>query len=190
MTTTREITRIAQELIDLRLQAESQDMEKARLLFRVKQDKLYQDDYKTFGDFVSHVGYSRSYAYDLIRVYDLGDVRAAYSELGAAKAITIARLCGGKQGQDVTTEVYHDLIDFAKLSDVKAVIGKVNEIKQSIKPQVQEAVKITEDDLNLAGLMKAQSALIQEKSDLEMRLQVVNGEIGKLQALIDAKAVK
>ncbi len=187
MTTTREITGIAQELIDLRQQTESADMHKAALLHKVQRDELYKEDYKTFGDFISFVGYSRSYAYDMLKCYDLGDVRQAYPELGAAKAIAIARLCGGKQGQDVTTEVYHDLIDFAKLSDVKTVIGKVNEIKASIKPVVAEPIAIKAEDLELTGLMKAQSALLQEKSDLEMRLQAVNAEIGKLQSLIDAK---
>ncbi len=167
----QELQAIVKELTSIREDRESKTLRIAELLATVNEGKMYKDIYVTFAGFCEFVGYSRGYAYDLIKIYENDQVRDAFSEIGALNARTIAR-----KASKLDDSVVANLVEYAKEHKTPKVKAKV---KQAVDEKRAENTPTPETNPLKIALAK-QTALLQQKATYEHALEIVNQKLKDL----------
>jgi len=163
-----ELQNIIAELVAIRENRESKTLRIAELLSVVNSEKMYKDVYHTFAGFCEFVGYSRGYAYDLIKIHRNDQVRSAFSEIGALNARTIAR-----KADKLNSSVVADLVAYAqehKTPKVKAAVAKAID--------ATKATPVETNPLKIA--MAKQTVLLKRKATYESMLLVVIEQLAVL----------
>lgn len=162
----QELQNIIKELTAIKNERESKTLRIAELFSTVNENKLYKDQYITFAGFCEFVGYSRSYAYDLIKIWSNDNVRNAFPEIGALNARTIAR-----KADKLSDEVVENLVAYAKEHKTPKVKAKVKEAidAKEITPEPET------NPLKLALAM--QTSLLKYKASLEALLVKANADL-------------
>lgn len=162
----RELQNIIKELTAIKNERESKTLRIAELFSTVQENKLYKDVYVTFAGFCEFVGYSRAYAYDLIKVYGNDKVRNAFSEIGALNARTIAR-----KADKLDDSTVADLVEYAtkhKTPKVKLAVKKAIDDKKAAPPVETNPLEIA---------LAKQTALLKYKASLEALLVKANADL-------------
>lgn len=166
-----ELKNIIAELTTIREHRESKTLRIAELLSVVNSERLYKDVYHTFAGFCEFVGYSRGYAYDLIKVYQNDVVRNAFGKIGALSARTIARKADKLDDSTVV-----DLVSYAKehkTPRVKEAVAQAIAVKKaaSLPPVETNPLKVA---------LAAQTVLLKRKNTYESMLLVVIEQLAVL----------
>ena len=166
------------KLTAMREQSESLDMDKAAILFHVKQSKLYKESFGTFAAFCSAVGYHRTYAYNVIRAYSIPVVRANYPALGAMRALAIS-----KAASVLPSEQLDALIAFGLSHSASETLRAVKEAKAAMVGAGDQGNESKGDSPTLAQVLREQSRLLAKQSDLEAQLLAIKLRLAELATL-------
>ncbi len=164
----QELQAIVKELTSIREDRESKTLRIAELLATVNDGKMYKDIYVTFAGFCEFVGYSRGYAYDLIKIYENDQVRNAFDAIGALNARTIAR-----KADKLDDSVVADLVNYAKEHKTPKVKVKV---QQAVDEKRAANTPAPETNPLKIALAK-QTTLLKYKASLEALLVKANADL-------------
>ena len=167
----KQLTLIIAELTQIKNERENKTLRIAELLATVNSEKMYKDVYHTFASFCEFVGYSRGYAYDLIKIHGNDQVRNAFPEIGALSARTIAR-----KANQLDDSTVAELVSYAKEH-------KTPRVKEAVKKAIDEkkAENTPTPETNpLKIALARQTELLKRKNMYESMLAVVTEQLAVL----------
>jgi len=173
-----DIDKAIDRLQQLGSMSDSLDMDKAALLSAVKAGKLHRERFGTFTAFVSHVGFSRAYAYSIIACYDNQAIRPHYQSLGAMRAQAIARATKVLSDSEIVR-----LIDYGRSHSASETLREVKRAKEAQSQPGNESSESNPDAPTLADVLSQQTALLVRKLQLEAELAQIAIRLAELAEL-------